>query len=76
MDADLKKIKKLTLFMKKEGLLELKHADIELKLSPHAFHGEQSKLTSDPTLEETTPKYDSMSMALWSSPDYLPEEAN
>lgn len=74
MDDYLKKIKKLTLFMKKEGILHLKQGDIELQLSPAAIN-ETKSLTSDaPIVEENKPT--DMDVLFWSSPGNIGEELN
>lgn len=76
MDKDLQKIKKLTLFMKKEGLLSLKHGDIELNLSPQAlFHTEQTAAPAENNKqEETLSQFTPEQIMLWSAPNYVTEE--
>lgn len=74
MDADLKKIKKLTEYMKKNGLLSLKVADIELNLDPRiVFQAEHSPDTTPEVKEEPQ---DPMATLLWSTQDIPPEEVN
>lgn len=67
MDADLKKLKKLTQLMKKEGLLELKLPNFELKLAPSAIEDKpapaQEAETQTPQ-ESLTPEQ----VLFWSSP--------
>ncbi len=67
MEDTLKKIKKLTKFMRENGVITLKSAEIELSLAPQAL---QLKTKPDPTSAED-PKTDAPSMEevlFWSSP--------
>lgn len=70
MDADFKKIKKLTDFMKKSGLLHLKQGEIELTLSPDAILQDEPKATSPVADEATSPnEFNNTEDALyWSAP--------
>lgn len=76
MDADFRKIKKLTDFMKKSGLLSLKIKDIELNLAPAAvFHVEPKN--KDPIEEpKPEPQLTDEDLMFWSAPGYLPSENN
>lgn len=69
MDAEIRKLKKLTKFMKKEGITSLKTADIELSIDPKfMFPVEQS--TSQPTTDEIKeePTYTDEEILMWSAP--------
>lgn len=77
MDQDLKKIKKLTAFMKKEGLISLKSGDIELELSvATAFHVEQADLPPESPATPEKPQYTDEELLMWSAPGYVPGEVN
>lgn len=79
MDADIKKLKKLTKFMQKEGLLSLKLPNIELHLSPTAvFHVEQSPQAPNSPSEDKPepPQYTEEDALFWSSPGFFPDEVN
>lgn len=68
MDADLKKIKKLTLFMKKEGLLSIKSKDFELTLSPTALFQEDPPKPTPEAKEEPHGQLSHEDTLMWSSP--------
>lgn len=69
MDADLKKIKKLTQLMKKEGLLELKGSDFHLKLSPQAlFPEKKTQKESETPAPSSESEFTEEQTLLWSSP--------
>jgi hypothetical protein len=74
MDADLRKVKKLVAFMRKEGVLTLKQGDIELSLSPMAILHEPAVQSKE---SESIPevKYSDDDVLFWSSPGNL-NEAN
>lgn len=77
MDADLKKIKKLTAFMKKQGVLSLKLPDLELNLAPAAvFHKETNSLPqADESEANALPQFSEEEALFWSSPGIQPESA-
>ena len=53
MDDDLKKLRKVTAFMRKQGVLRVKTAELEIELSPAALtHGEEPTEHLPPTLSE------------------------
>lgn len=70
MDADLKKIKKLTAFMRKNGLLTLKQDGIELSLSPLAIDLAEKGDASDAEkqTQSNEPLLTDMDVLLWSAP--------
>lgn len=76
MDKELKRIKKLTAFMKKAGILNLKSGDLELSLTPDSFHEEQSAAlkqedaTSDAAIKS---QFTDEEVLFWSSPGVLPD---
>lgn len=83
MDADFKNLKKMTAFMRKQGLLRVKTAQIELELSPSAILHEDPSPTLKPGPERDTPivaSAEELSLGLpagsmdrinWSSPGYM-----
>lgn len=89
MDSELKKLKKLAAFMKKEGVLTYKTPEIELHLSPAALLREDDKKpNASPGAEDELqePKQNDIERALglqagaskalfWSTPGLFPEEA-
>lgn len=68
MDTELKKIKKLVLLMKREGILVIKSKEIEIQLSPVAFDLTPAKQTEDSTKEITNTEQDRDSLLFWSAP--------
>lgn len=74
MDDTLKKIKKLTAFMKKEGILHLKQGDIELNLSPLAIEPPKQSLGGE--IKDESPVLTDMDVLLWSSPSSTEESLN
>jgi len=91
MDSELKKLKKLATFMKKEGVLTYKTPEIELHLAPAAvFHEDEKKSqaeSSEASSELQAPKQNEIEAALglapgaskalfWSTPGLFPEEAD
>lgn len=73
MDTDLKKIKKITHLMRKEGVLSLKTADIEISLSPHAIQLEEKPIPEEVAATPDKPQYSEDDALFWSSPGYFPE---
>ncbi len=79
MDADLKKIKKLVTFMRKQGVLTLKQADIELSLSPASLQMDfDDHMPKVETINESELKspYDETDMLFWSAPGLNDEVPN
>lgn len=75
MDTDLKKLKKLVLFCRKNGVLSLKQGEIEISLSPAAMEPESvTPQTTEPDAP-LKPEYAAEDMLFWSAPGF-PEEAN
>lgn len=71
MDEDLKKIKKLTSFMRKQGLLHLKQGDIELSLSPGAILPDEKPAADSATAEEPIkPRHTEEEILFWSVQGY------
>lgn len=75
MDEELKKIKKLTAFMRKAGILSLKSGDIELILSADALN-KQGLNALDDSQSSDAPQGGPSDEALlfWSAPGILPLE--
>lgn len=73
MDADLKKIKKLTLLMKKEGLLVLKTPEIELHLALSALNLDQDTKYKGEAKDMEAKEFDSESALYWSAPGNIGE---
>ena len=76
MDADLKKLKKLTKFMRDNGVLSVKTAEIEMSLAPQAlFPVEQAQQVEADTSSDiiSKPLYTDQEILLWSSPGHNPE---
>lgn len=83
MDADFRNLKKLTAFMRKQGLLRVKTAQIELELSPSAIlHEDPSPALKTEPEHETITVQSAEELALglpagsmdrinWSSPGYM-----
>ena len=72
MDSELKKLKKLATFMKKEGILTYKTPEIELHLSPVAvFHKEEKapEPSSQTVGEEFSPEFVEAAAELGMSPE-------
>lgn len=72
MDADLRKVKKLTAFMRSHGLLKLKTAEIELELHPTSL---QHPSGLPETKEDPKPEHSEEDVLFWSAPGHIPEEA-
>lgn len=82
MDADIKKLKKLTKFMRANGILTWKEGNFEIVLSPQALFP-RPKPPAPPTPEEQKKTFEQQQEAnletlLWSSPmaNALPKEAS
>ena len=74
MDKDIKKMKKMVDFMRKQGVLTLKTQEMELQLSPLAvFPDEHKKDQIEEAQQTQIPKLSDLDIALWSSPGALPE---
>lgn len=83
MDADFKNLKKLTAFMRKQGLLRVKTAEIELELSPSAILHEDTSPALKPGPEHEAVAVQTaeelqlglpagtMERINWSSPGYM-----
>lgn len=77
MDAELKKIKKLTAFMRKAGILSLKSGDLELSLSPNVFHEEHTHPSNDASSDAPEVPQQVLTdeeILFWSAPGALPGE--
>lgn len=78
MDESVKKIKKLALLMKKEGILLLKTPEIELQLAPSALIDQTPEHQSDSLPREQPPipdAYSAEQILMWSAPGLeLPTE--
>jgi len=74
MDKDIKKMRKLVDFMRKQGVLTLKTQEMELSLSPLAVfpveHLEGEPVTKEPS---PIPEMSDLEIALWSSPGAIPK---
>ena len=69
MDKDIKKLKKLVDFMRKQGVLYTKLENIELELSPSALFPEENKQIPEENKETlTSPPMTDLELALWSAP--------
>lgn len=86
MDQELRKLKKLTAFMKKEGVLAYKTSEIELHLSPEALLSKKAPLVPDSGEELKPVEQNELEKSLglpaggaqalfWSTPGLFPEEA-
>jgi len=64
MDADLKKLKKITAFMRKQGILNYKTPELELSLAPAAILPEPLHAAQD----EATPEHTEENLPLEASP--------
>ena len=76
MDDELERIKKLTAFMRKAGLLTLKSGNLELCLSPQVFHEEQNTQASGSSPSEDAAlksQFSEEEILFWSSPGVLPD---
>jgi len=67
--GNLAELRKITTFMRKNGLLVFRNADFEIRLSRQAFKLPKPKITKDERINMEAP----MDLRLWSAPD-LPEE--
>jgi hypothetical protein len=78
MDSDVKKLKKLILLMRKQGVLSLKASPFEITLSPLALQVTDEVKTpaqpsdTDPTID--VPSYSEDDLLFWSAPG-IPQEA-
>lgn len=73
MDENIQKIKKMTKFMRANGILKLKSGDLELELSPQALFQKpekpEPKLTEKQQSEQTQNiEEQQKAVLLWSSP--------
>jgi hypothetical protein len=76
VDKEIKKMRKLVDFMRKQGVLTLKTSEMELSLSPIAMfpveHSEEHNSDSNKIHPSLKP-ISELDLALWSSPGYIPE---
>lgn len=68
MDTDLKKMKKITKFMQKEGILFLKTAELELHLTPAALLQDKPMDMPDQKAEVPESVFSEEDALFWSSP--------
>lgn len=68
MDTEIKKLKKLTKFMQKSGVLSLKTSDYEITLTPQSLFQEEKALTPDSPIQEDPPEFTAEDLLLWSAP--------
>lgn len=69
MDKDIKKLKKLVDFMRKQGVLTVKLDEMEIQLSPGAlFPHEASETPESPDKQMQAPDLTYEELALWSAP--------
>lgn len=75
MDADLRKIKRYTKMMKKEGVLVIKTPELEIQLSPLAVFHEELKITDEVTQTSKEPPtpFTEQDILFWSTPGHIPE---
>jgi hypothetical protein len=80
MAIDIKNLKKVIKLMRKEGVLELKTPEIEMKLTPDAIEplARETPIsqTTDSSNENEIPAYSDLDTLFWSSPGYVPEDSN
>lgn len=74
MDDQLRKIRKLTAFMKKAGIIHLKQDNIELSLVPQAIDLPRAEPEIDPNAIPPV-QYTADDALFWSAPGF-PDEAN
>ena len=79
MNENIKNLKKTVSFMKKEGILVLKTKDCEIELTREALLDSRHKKNLEPSSEKPdkieSPEYSEQDVLFWSSPGFLPEEA-
>lgn len=76
---DLKTLQKLAKLMQKEGILRIKHPDLEIELSPLAIFKPSPKKVNqilNAPLEQSEPELTDMDRLLWSSPGHIAENLN
>lgn len=73
MDKDIKKMKKMVDFMRKQGVLTLKTPEMELRLSSAAIFPE-NKLIPEPETKTSEREFTEEEILLWSSPGHIPDE--
>jgi hypothetical protein len=71
MDKDIKKMRKMVDFMRKQGVLTLKTPEMELNLIREAIHLEVEPLETSPQEKEERPMSD-IDIALYSAPGWVP----
>lgn len=67
MEIDIRKIKKLVRFMKKEGVLSMKVGGIEMSISPSTIQRMKSHSSESDSIE-TLDAYTEDQVLLWSAP--------
>lgn len=77
MDAELKNLKRIVRFLKKEGIVSFKNKEFELTLAPLSLDPPRTKKTKH-TQEAPEDKVSDLDVLFWSAPGYLPDisEAN
>lgn len=73
MDADLKKLKKVTAFMRKQGILNYKTPELELSLAPAALITEPLSQAEPSQTEDLKPEFSPEEMLFWSAPGLHPD---
>lgn len=69
MDAQLKKLKKLTKFMQSNGVLVMRTPEMELELHPSAlFRDEKRPIEATQASEDLRPEFAPEDLLLWSAP--------
>jgi hypothetical protein len=73
--VDIKELKKLTEFCRKNGIISLKKGDFEINLSPASLfpHKPRQEDNTDPITENP---YTDEQMMMWSSAGIAPESEN
>lgn len=74
MDTDLKNLKKLVAFCRKNGVLNLKSGGTEISLAPAAMDLDGGKHKTKDQPIETDQKYTEEQMLFWSAPGMDPRE--
>ncbi len=75
MDADLKKLRKLTRFMQSQGVLSVKTSEIEVHLSPAAiFHKEAATSADSSDSVQAESPFTEADALFWSVPGLIPGE--
>lgn len=72
MDKDLRKMKKMVDFMRKQGVLTLKTPEMELRISSAAIFPE-NKLIPEEEKTNSEHQFTEEEIILWSSPGSIPE---